>query len=90
MNITSIVTQAVIGLAMMAAATCMGGCSALPVSTQTPVVNVTCSYSLAEGALAEDNDCLIDRATSGGEQQSTGNEIEAPVDATVSPQVSGL
>ena len=87
-SLLSSTVQAIIGLAMVVAAALMGsGCSALPVSTQTPVVNVTCSWNAAEGAALEDNDCLIDRATSGGEQESTGNRIVAPVDANVDANV---
>lgn len=90
-QIISAVLQAAVGLAMMiAAALFAAGCSALPVSTQTPVVNVTCSWNATEGAMVEDNDCLIDRATSGGEQDSTGNRIDSQVEADVSVPVSGL
>lgn len=61
------------------------GCSTGPqLPVTTPVVNVSCTWSVSDASLLEDNDCLIDRSSAEAEAETTGNEVD---DVQVSPDV---
>lgn len=87
-NVISSAIQAIVGLALIAAAALLGsGCGVTPTPTQQPVVTVSCTWNAAEGAAFEDNDCLVDRPQTAGSQNTTGNQVDVPVDAQLDSNV---
>lgn len=84
-----------IGLLILAAALSVAttACSAgpqLPIVT-TPIT-ITCSWTAApDGGHLEDNDCMVDRATSSSAAETTGNRArDVAVTPTVTTSVSAI